>query len=150
MKEMKKTNSKLKKIFIILGAVVLLLLVALATVKIIGVRTILITLGIKSDKKILFLGDSTTSYIEDYEKNPIRPYEYYFTLKQDRETTNVAIPMASFSLIRENNINSEIDSVNLEEYDTAFFLFGVNEVAYSHFVPVHLASLNVASISSIL
>ena len=77
--------------------------------------------------KYLFLGDSTVTGYDDYQGNRVYAYPYYFQQQRRVNVDNVAIGGATFSTAYPHNIISQMNGVNLSQYEVAFFQFGIND-----------------------
>ncbi|MBQ8188491.1 MAG: DUF4214 domain-containing protein [Lachnospiraceae bacterium] len=82
--------------------------------------------------KYLFLGDSTVTGYCDYKGNQICSYPYYFQQLRKASADNVSIGGATFSTAYQHNIVSQMDSVNLSQYDVVFFQFGINDFIHAY------------------
>ena len=82
--------------------------------------------------KYLFLGDSTVTGYNDYQGNPVLAYSYYFGQARNAKVDNVAIGGATFSTAYPHNILSQMDGVDLSQYDVVFFQFGINDFVHAY------------------
>ncbi|MBQ1173061.1 MAG: DUF4214 domain-containing protein [Lachnospiraceae bacterium] len=90
------------------------------------------TLQTEADgKKYLFLGDSISCGYNDRSGNYVNPYIYYFSQVNSASITNKAIGGATCATAHTPNIMTELEGVNLSDYDAVFILFGVNDFSIS-------------------
>lgn len=83
------------------------------------------------EKKYLFLGDSISCGYRDKNWNYINPFIYYFSQVNSANITNKAVGGATYSTVHTPNIMTELEGVNLADYDAVFMLFGANDFSIS-------------------
>lgn len=90
------------------------------------------TLQTEADgRKYLFLGDSISCGYNDKSGNYVNPYVYYFSQVNSASITNKAIGGATCATAHTPNIMTELEGVNLSDFDAVFIMFGVNDFSLS-------------------